>query len=363
MYKDVAAAVYKRAAVAYQDGDRPVHQLPGWSWPLMFIDFLIFIPLFVYVGYTMNNLYPVLAMIEDPAPPAYDPVSLNEDDQSVIDDSAPVADEAARASPQTIQITASFRNIHRTLIGIGGWRSNFRGFACWVALTVSTMFVYGIVSVLPILSHFKSIAALISAVALVQLYAAWLHIVISAPSDKHFWQRLPDFKQTFRACALPTAVYFVTLEIQQGFPKFLARVMGMSVWNPKRPGEVPQPQSSDIWKGLVVMIVMLILTIFLTIPAHVMLTRVQASLLPEHDETIVPFDRSFQGTLEPAIVGGRGFVSMKDAWNTFSRASWVRLVKLYLKIFGVSLALNLAFSLIVVPQAVFMIKASQPIRD
>ncbi|KAK8028221.1 hypothetical protein PG991_005277 [Apiospora marii] len=325
MYKDVAAAVYKRAAVAYQDGDRPVHQLPGWSWPLMFIDFLIFIPLFVYVGYTMNNLYPVLAMIEDPAPPAYDPVSLNEDDQSVIDDSAPVADEAARASPQTIQITASFRNIHRTLIGIGGWRSNFRGFACWVALTVSTMFVYGIVSVLPILSHFKSIAALISAVALVQLYAAWLHIVISAPSDKHFWQRLPDFKQTFRACALPTAVYFVTLEIQQGFPKFLARVMGMSVWNPKRAR--------------------------------------RTSLLPEHDETIVPFDRSFQGTLEPAIVGGRGFVSMKDAWNTFSRASWVRLVKLYLKIFGVSLALNLAFSLIVVPQAVFMIKASQPIRD
>jgi hypothetical protein len=363
MYKDVAAAVYKRAAVAYQDGDGPARQLPGWSWPLIFIDFLIFIPLFIYVGYTMNNLYPVLAMIEDPAPPAYDPVSLNEDDQSVVDDSAPVADEAARASPQTVQITASFRNIHRTLIGIGGWRSNFRGLACWIALTISTLFVYNVVSVLPILNYFKSIAALISAVALVQLYAAWTHIVISAPSEKHFWQRLPEFKQTFRACALPTAVYFVSLEIQQSFPKFLARLMAMTMWNMKKPGEVPEPTASDVWKGLVVMVVMLLLTIFLTIPAHVVLTRVQASLLPEEDETIIPFDRSFQGTLEPAIVGGHGFVSMKDAWNTFSRASWERLVKLYLKIFGVGIALNFAFWLFFAPQIVFMMKASKPAQN
>ncbi|KAK8119471.1 uncharacterized protein PG998_004097 [Apiospora kogelbergensis] len=121
--------------------------------------------------------------------------------------------------------------------------------------------------------------------------------------------------------------------------------------------------ASDVWKGIVVMVVMLLLTVFLTIPAHVVLTRVQASLLPEHDETIIPFDRSFQGTLEPAIVGGHGFVSMKDAWNTFSRASWERLVKLYLKIFGVGIALNLAFSLIVLPQAIFMIKASQPTQN
>ncbi|KAK6087458.1 ubiquitin conjugating [Seiridium cupressi] len=344
MYRDIATHVLKRAA-----DDGAAYQLPGWAFGIILLDLIVFLPFILVVGYTFNNVFPVIAMIEDPSPPAYEPVSLNADTDSLAEDIAPVADESARGGQDTRAISSSFRSLHRTLTGISGWKSYFRGLVCWMALTVATLFVYAIVSALPFVPAI--VAAMISAVALIQLYCAWLHTVISAPSPKRFYQRLPPFKKAFQACALPTVLYFVALEIRSWLPRFLARAMGMTVWDSQNPGQVPQPNGSDSWKGLIVLIVSIAITIFVTIPAHVVLTRTQASLLPEEDETIVPFDRSFQGKLEPAIVGGRGYVTIKDAWQTFSRASWVRLVKLYVKVFLVSLVVYLGFALVMIPEA------------
>ncbi|ORY62905.1 uncharacterized protein BCR38DRAFT_409894 [Pseudomassariella vexata] len=358
MYRDIATAVYKRGV-----DNVSARELPSWAFFVFFLDLLVFLPMFVVLGYTLNNVYPVLAMIEDPSPPAYEPVSLNGDDdnESLAEDAAPLADEAARGGSerygQTRAVTSSFRSIHRTLWNIAGLKSYFRGLACWIALTVSTLFVFAIVSTIPFVPSI--FAAMISAMALVQLYTAWLHIVISAPSTKHFWQRLPTFKKAFQATALPTVLYFVALEIQQTVPRFIARAMGMSVWDSTTPDVIPKPQASDSWKALLVFIISISLTIFLAIPAHVVLTRVQASLLPEEDETIVPFDRSFQGKMEPAIVGGRGFVTVMDAWKTFSRASWIRLVKLYLKIFLAGLAVSAVCVLVLAPEMFIIMRHSQ----
>ena len=126
---------------------------------------------------------------------------------------------------------------------------------------------------------------------------------------------------------------------------------------------VPYPDGSDAWKAVVVFIVMAALRVFLAIPAHVVLTRVQASLLPEEDETIVAFDRSFRGRVEPAVVGGKGYVSPLDAWRTFSRASWVRLVKLYAKLFAVGLAVTFAWTLVVVPELLVMFRYAKKIEE
>ncbi|KAI0132104.1 ubiquitin carrier protein [Xylariales sp. AK1849] len=356
MYREIATHVYKRAA---EDGTN-AYQLPGWAWLVIVLDLIVFLPVFLMVGYTLHNVYPVIAMVEDPSPPAYEPVSLNEDADSLAEDLAPIADEAARGSQQTHAISSSFRAVHRTIHGIGGWKSYFRGFVAWIALTASTLVVYAVISAIPFVPAI--VAAMISAVALVQLYTTWLHVVISAPSSKRFYQRLPPFKTAFQATALPTVIYFIALEIHSWAPRFLARVMGLTVWDSSNPSQVPQPTASDTWKGLVVFITSIALTIFLTIPAHVVLTRVQASLLPEEDETIVPFDRSFQGKLEPAIVGGRGYVTIKDAWETFSRASWIRLVKLYVKIFLASLVVYAAFMVVLLPEIFVMLRKSQKVE-
>ncbi|RYP30375.1 hypothetical protein DL767_006283 [Monosporascus sp. MG133] len=353
MYRDIAHAVYRRGEASMGG-----YELPGWGWGLLILDIIVFLPAILVVSYTLQNIYPVLAMIEDPSPPAYEPVPLNGDAQSLPNDTSPVADEAARGS-ETRAITASFRATHRALYSISGWVSYFRGFACYIAMSVGTMFIYSIMvgTFVPSL-----IAAPVCAIALVQLYTTWVHIVISAPSPKPFWRRLAPFKKTFQATALPIVVYFFAVEISSFVPTLLGRALGLPRWNPSQPGAVPEGDANDIWKALIVLIVSLVLKVFLVIPVHVVLTRVQASLLPEEDETIVPFDRSFQGTVEPAIVGGKGFVSPMDAWRTFSRASWVRLVKLYVKVFLVGLALSAAWFAVLVPELFVIFRYAKKIE-
>ncbi|KAK5141496.1 hypothetical protein LTR04_002574 [Oleoguttula sp. CCFEE 6159] len=68
------------------------------------------------------------------------------------------------------------------------------------------------------------------------------------------------------------------------------------------------------------------------LPAAVTLTRIEASLLPEEEETIVPFDRTFNGKVVPTALGGTGTVGFVEAWRSFDRAARLRLIKLYVKI-------------------------------
>ncbi|XXG98353.1 hypothetical protein Hte_004676 [Hypoxylon texense] len=354
MYRDIAHAVYKRG-----ESQMSGYQMPGWGYGLLILDVLIFLPLFLMVNYSLQHVFPTLAIVEDPSPPAYEPVSLNEDTQSFSEDNAPLADEAARGNSQSRLITSSLRSTYRTLKAISGWRSMFRGFACYLALTIATSIVYSILVGVWVPSL---IAAPLSAITLVQLYTAWTHIVISAPSTKTFWQRLPPFKKAFQATALPVVMYFFAAEVSTLVPKMIAYAMSMNLPDRSQPGTIPAGDKNDIWKAVIVLIITLVLHIFLVIPTQVILTRVQASLLPEDDDTIVPFDRSFQGKVEPAIVGGKGFVTIKDAWQSFSRASWMRLVKLYVKIFLAGLALGFAYMLVMIPEALLIVSHSKKIE-
>ena len=61
-------------------------------------------------------------------------------------------------------------------------------------------------------------------------------------------------------------------------------------------------------------------------------------MLPEEDDSIVPFDRTFGGRVEPELVGGTGCVGMLDAWKTFDWAARIRLIKLYVKVTALQIA-------------------------
>lgn len=72
----------------------------------------------------------------------------------------------------------------------------------------------------------------------------------------------------------------------------------------------------------------------------------------------MPFDRSFGGKVDPAIVGGKGFVTMRDALATFPVSSWIRLYKLYAKVIAVSFAAYFAFFMTVILPGAFLIVSS-----
>jgi len=111
------------------------------------------------------------------------------------------------------------------------------------------------------------------------------------------------------------------------------------------PSTGPSTTRGLAFKSLSVIALVIILSFLLVLPANVALTRVQASLLNDSEETIVPFDRSFGGKVVPEIVGGSGVVSIVDAWRTFDWSSRLRLLKAYGKVLVLQSLMSTLFGL------------------
>lgn len=296
-------------------------------------------------------------MVEDENPPAYEPVSLNDDSASVADE--PVRGSSKPTGGQARTVTSSLRAINRLLLANGGLRANFRGFFCALAQAFMTSVLMGFFTA-AFGGLFTPVATLLAALALVQFSTAWVHIVISEPSRRHFWRRLPPFKRTFDATWKPVTLYWFASEVARWIPLLLVALMGLELPDLKLGDrtDVPKLGGAFFGKGAVVALVYLVCSIFLIIPANIILVRVQASLLPVDEDAIIPFDRSFEGKVEPAVVGGRGYVTMADAWATFSRAAWRRLLTLYVKIFLVCIAGFLLVSALLLPEVIMIAKKS-----
>jgi len=133
------------------------------------------------------------------------------------------------------------------------------------------------------------------------------------------------------------------------------------------PDQMANIDSRQAWiitlKGVSIGALALVLGFLLVVPADVSLTRVQASLLADSEETIVPFDRSFNGKVIPEIVGGTGAIGMLDAWKSFDWAARVRLVKAYLKVFLMQLAIASVFVVIAVLEVTLVFSKSKKVAD
>ncbi|OLN88065.1 hypothetical protein CCHL11_00468 [Colletotrichum chlorophyti] len=357
MLHHVASAVYRRAV----EGSRPEYELPPWSGAVFLADALVFLPIILFTSYTLQQVYPIFAIIEDENPPAYDPVNLNDEDAAasdVVPGVGPIPAKVTGGRPTTV--TSSLRSINRLLMANGGWRANFRGFFCQLAQTFATFALYGIFSsFLP--EILASLATLLAALSLVQLSTAWVHIIITPRSPLHFWSRLPPFKRTFDATARPVVAYWLAQTVATWVPIAVGWAIGLDLPNFRfgQPSTI-EPHAAAPWKSIVITLITLVFHVLIVIPTHVVLVRVQASLVPEEADTIIPFDRSFEGKVEPRVVGGKGFATMTDAWNTFSRAAWRRLVILYVKVFAVTIAAFFLMAAVVVPELILMASKSTP---
>lgn len=103
------------------------------------------------------------------------------------------------------------------------------------------------------------------------------------------------------------------------------------------------------------MFIMLALFVGLQIPATVTMVRVAASMLPEEDETIVSFDRTFGGKTTPVIIGGQGKIGIVEAWRSFPRSSRIRLLKLLAKFVLIVMAIWVAMIATVTAEAHIML--------
>lgn len=288
-------------------------------------------------------------MIETPTATAVkiDPAS-DEADAPLLsgDEKKPTTTDPELFYIKTKPITSKIRTTIKHLVAEAGPWSRFRGlqvalvyqFAHQVLLQVLTgLFGH---SMIP-----QSLAAIATTVILCRLQMLWTHIVISSPSEKKWYKRFPTIQQG-KKIVLPTAVCALAEQAAIYIPVTLFFAFNLEGYasNAGNFNNLSSMQQKSVMlAGFAVLMSGLVTAALVVVPAHVTLKRVQASLLSEDNDTIVPFDRTFGGKVQPEIVGGKGVVSMLDAWKTFDWAARFRLVVLYAKIFAIQVATFIFF--------------------
>ena len=288
----------------------------------------------------------MLAIVEDPNPPAYEPVALSEN--------AADGGSAAAIPIDGKPVTSSLRATRRLLASVAGWRSYFRGYVCAAVMILIEK------SLSEILGGFVPgipVGQLLARLALVQLSTAWTHIVISGPTKRRFYQRLPPFRKTFEATSLPVLAAWAAYTVVEVITSLAALAIGLTPVRDHADIDVPF-LVRVAWKSLFVFFLNIALRFLLLVPIEVVLVRIQASLLPPDEDAIIPFDRSFQGKVQPAVVDGKGYVGMRDAFETVPATSWVRLYKLYGKITAINIAVLGLFMAVLIPEAFLLASAS-----
>jgi len=142
-----------------------------------------------------------------------------------------------------------------------------------------------------------------------------------------------------RQLALPAAVKsvagYASLYIAAGF----VYVLRLNRLN----GEVLSTYKGVDWFLLALRVtclvaVVLLSALFVILPATVTLVRVEASLLPEEIETLVPFDRTFGGRVQAGMVG-INVLRIKAARQSFGWPQIKRLLGVYVKMFFILTAI------------------------
>ncbi len=194
----------------------------------------------------------------------------------------------------------------------------------------------------------RSCVAVVTTIAMCRLHMTWTHIIISAPSTKRWWRRFPSVKAG-KNIIIPTAIYAVAVEAAVYIPRILFLTVDDQLRNPGAYGNNPNTvQKMALIELIGVFLIAVGTVILVVVPAEVTLKRVQASMLPEEEDSIVPFDRTFAGKKKPEILGGSGAVGILDAWKTFDRSARIRLIKLYAKIWAIQFATTFMFIFVII---------------
>lgn len=290
------------------------------------INCVIAFGILLFISYTLNSVFPVLSIVEDDdGPPAYESVSFKDelDGESAKYMAGTPGDEESPVQ-QWRPATSSLRSTYRVLSASRGWRGVWRGLEYAFVHSILLGLIASIFRALPF--GLDVVGFAVASLLTVQFGVAWTHEVISDSSRNSFWQRLPSFGLAFRATALPTLVVMLVSSLTHMIPAGVRLI-----------------SNNDILKALLTLGLLITYYVFIVIPTTVVLVRVRASLLPEGDQVLVPFDKAL--TLHRAY--GKEYMTMIDAWKSFSRTAWIRLVKLYVKVFAVSILAFLAMASIV----------------
>ncbi|KAL8811203.1 MAG: hypothetical protein Q9223_001892 [Gallowayella weberi] len=307
------------------------------------------------VQYVYGGVVATLTTIETPTATAFkvDPAESDEADAPLLsaNEKKSTPTEPELFFVKTKPITSKIRTTIKHIVAEAGPWARFRGLQVAVVYnfvhhillrTLTLLFGGGMIS--------QSFAAVVTAVVLCRLQMLWTHVVVSTPSEKKWYRRFPTV-DAGKKIILPTAVWAIAEQATIYIPATLFVIFDLEGYfsNPSAFNDLSAMQQKSVMLAFLAVLMSGIATAVLVVfPARVTLERVQASLLPEDHDYIVPFDRTFGGKVQPEVIGGTGVVSMLDAWKTFDWAARFRLVKLYAKVFAIQVSTTILFLLFAV---------------
>lgn len=336
----------------HDGSDKIVFKLSPMAAATVFATCLLFVALISAINYAYGCVVGTLAIVEDPQVDEYvavDSLASPEDDDGMPKPPTYSAIEPDVLLVKRQPITSSIRNTIRHLRARAGYWAPFRGLSLFIFWVMSRSLIAGFLTMIGLrfVPAGFAIASICAEVILAPFELTWYHVVISEPSQNKWWKRVPSFRSSWAKIAPVVAVRAVTDKITSVMPLLLCQAFGTMN---KFKDPAFEPSKKDIRLALAQSLLVLLLTfafiLLLEFPATVTVARVAASMLPDENETIIPFDRSFGGKVTPAIVGGAGKIGMVEAWKSFTWSSRVRLLKLIGKVFAMILALWIVFMMV-----------------
>lgn len=334
----IGAIALVRRAMEDPDAEQP--QLPpqqnnAMGVLILYLTVLLLVALSACVGYIYGKVVTTLAAVEDPNPDVYVRI---ENDRLVTPENA--GDDGEDVPPLK-PITSSLRSTVAHLTARAGRRSLFRGILLYVLTAIAIDSIAFPVSLLFNSVVGSILARFVAEILLANLRVAWIHIVISEPSTKRLWSRIPSWRKTTLKIAPAAAIRSFASQLVTFIPLLIANRTGIL-----SNGSAQEPRGL-LPGGMGLLSLHLVLYVLLQMPAEVTFIRVAASMLPEDDEAIVPFDRSFAGKVTPEIIGGQGKIGIVDAWRSFSWGSRMRFLSVVGKVFLMQVALGIVFSIVI----------------
>lgn len=243
-------------------------------------------------------------------------------------------------------VTSGIRKTLTYLRAEAGAFSMFRGLGYYIIYNFTEGFLNGFfVQILrPLLWVFADLVIpVFTALLLWAFNNAWLHKVISKPSQKNWFARVSEQSRP-RSVLLAIGLWSLCRSISAFVTQTLAFIFVLSKFTLVDDNIHFADDASPTVTALEALGIYgldLLLLLLLVVPASIVLVRVQASLLPETDEVIVPFDNTFGGKVVSESMGGNNGLGMLDAWRSFGWPARIRLLKIYAKYFMLQLALCL----------------------
>lgn len=328
-----AAAFVKRAVSVQAEGHDTI-EIPTWGIVLLYVSFMAAAVGISLISYMLNEVVTTLCMVESPmaaitvSPTTYEPAD-KEEKEGLLETGPTIT--LVNQKPMTSSIRATLKH----LVANGGRFARFRGYRIHVLHSmlfalVSTFFS----AALPRVPGQAVLVAALSGMAVANVHAAWTHKVVSMPSTKSFFRdRLPG-KASWKVLALPAAINAAMPYISIYLTCGVGMLLGLHNLDSEKVREYNGAQAAClIIRGIVMVVFAIVCTLFLCLPAIVTLVRIEASILPEDEDTIVPFDRTFGGKVVSKMMGGTGNIGFLEAWRSFTWEARRRLIKLFFKVF------------------------------